>query len=270
MDVGAVTAIFIGPVFGLAVYDFTRFPNNAMTTYDVDTTTLVYYGVWCLTLLVLYACYFRFAREKCIEWVEIMYHRYLNDVARLLYDASFLFVSGGVRSKIDRRPELYVGCLIGYAVIYASIFEAFKKRKIVIVWNRHRRQIGQRDLGVECDPDTLQKHPELDESTNVDAIIVGVVGFLGLVFLSIDLLMTAWTVSPSFFAVYTTIFFVVVGVHAFMMMYAQHYHVHHWALALLGAHACVFDSMTSTTAQAMFVAVYVHGMACFGAENVFL
>lgn len=41
----------------------------------------------------------------------------------------------------------------------------------------------------------------------------------------------------------------------------------YWAFLL--AHVCVFDSMTSEVAQAMFCGSYIHGAALFGIEPCF-
>lgn len=46
-------------------------------------------------------------------------------------------------------------------------------------------------------------------------------------------------------------------------------HVHHWYWAFVAAHFPVFDTALSFVAQAIFLAVYIHGAACFGLEPIF-
>lgn len=242
MDVGFATVAFVGPVVGLGIHDFTRFPTNMSSYVYAETVTIVYYSIWCLALMLMYVSFYYCVRRE--DWVQIVYRRSLNDVARLLYDASFLFVSGGVRNKMEKDPGLFFGTLVGYAVAYGVVFALFEKRNIKFTKDGLRQNSNVR-------------------------IVIGIVT-VAMILLFIDLLMTAWTISAVFFSVYATVFFGVCIVHAVMLCTdAKWFHLHHWATALMGAHACVFDSTTSIVAQAMFTAVYLHGMACFGAELVF-
>lgn len=46
-------------------------------------------------------------------------------------------------------------------------------------------------------------------------------------------------------------------------------HIHHWYWTFFAAHFPVFDSLLSYVSQALFLGVYLHGVACFGLEPIF-
>ena len=46
-------------------------------------------------------------------------------------------------------------------------------------------------------------------------------------------------------------------------------HLHHWYWPVPLAHMCVFHTDVSMLAQAIFLAVHIHGVVCFGVEPLF-
>lgn len=49
----------------------------------------------------------------------------------------------------------------------------------------------------------------------------------------------------------------------------SHLHLHHWYWPLPLAHMCTFVSDVSLLSQAMFIGMFIHGVACFGSEELF-
>lgn len=176
----------------------------------------------------------------------------LDAVFRLVYDASFLYVAASIKDKIffpEHLPQgVFLALILGFTLVYTVVFEVWRDRDIKFTYER------------------ITKSPLTAFAVTVCAGIV--------VLVLVNLLLTAWRVSVFFFTVYTTVVFFVIGAHAVAWLVctahgSAYVHLHHYYVALLCAHACIFGSNSSMVVQAGFVGVYLHGISVFGPETIF-
>lgn len=230
--VAALAAPFVVPIVVLCSLDFAH-PAPLTTTFAVDGLDLPYFIGFAS---VLFLCFIPLATLRQGA------RNSLDDTLRLLYHSAFLYVAAGIRPKLETNAPLYVGCFVGFYVLYTAAFATANTRLHI----------------------TLEKD-------NVSWAAVFAVAFCAptLVLLFSNLMFRAHAVSPAFFVLYVVIFFVVLLILMGLMLQSTKYHLHHWFLSLACAHACVFTNDVCLVAQALFLASYVHGMGLFGQERMF-
>jgi len=231
LEIIACSLPFVVPTLTLSILDFVQPQNVTSHANQVDPLTPAYFFAFVGALAVAFALLTPLSPKR---------GRRQNDVARLFYDAAFLFLASNVRLKVDRSPGLYVGCFCAYLVVYTGAFEICKRRNVVIVPN-----------------------------INCSSALALLAALVALCPLAANFLFAAWRVSVDFFVVYASVFFSAFAIGVFMIWSAPSFHLHHRLTSLLAAHACVFATDVSIVSQAMFLAVYVHGMSVFGAEKAF-
>lgn len=169
-------------------------------------------------------------------------------LSRLLYDGSFLYAAAGIREKIfePERPLLMGSFLVWYAYFALLYTVGFLVVNSVV--------------HVTLTPEHMYKRWWA-------VIPAGAVVLLALS----NQLYAAWRVSETFFTAYVSVASIVVLAHFLVpLLYSRvRVHLHHWYWALLCAHACIFNTPASQVSQAMFFAVYMHGVCVFGADEVF-
>lgn len=250
---GAANVVFVS--LDLAVYD----ASNVHVVHELvanvtapDHLAPLRYFTW---IGFLVSVFLTFRASIAMGWIKdkgMDLSLGLDAVFRLVYDGSFLYVASAVKDKIfdpEHLPQgVFLALVVGFAALYTVAFEIWRDRNIKFTYNR------------------VTKSPLTAFAIAVCALIV--------VLVVVNLLLTAWRVSVFFFTVYTTVLLFVVSAHvvAWLVCHTHgtaYMHIHHYYLALLGAHACIFGTNSSVVIQAGFVAVYLHGLSVFGPESIF-
>ena len=214
-----------------AIEGFARGTKIDVVT-DVDVPSIAYFLGWISITTIVFI-----VTRHALSNGPVVF----NDLSRFVYQSSFLYAAAEIRPKIDTYPYILIPTFFAYLVAFSIVFKRFKNLEIRLV-------------------------PELNRNT---VVAVCIVGAYACVFVS-DLFYSAWRVSVDFFIVYVVLFLTGVAAYAFIVSFVSpQWHAHHWFLALMFAHACVFVTPSVTLAQAMFLAVHVHGMAVFGPDPLF-
>lgn len=250
---GAANIVFIS--LDLAEYD----ASNVHVVHELvanvtapDNLAPLRYFTW---IGFLVGAFLAFRIVVALDWIKdkgMGLSFGLDALFRLVYDGSFLYVAAAIKDKIfypEHLPQgVFLALILGFIIVYTVAFEVWRDRDIKVTYDR------------------ITKSP-------LTAFAVAVcAGIVILVF--VNLLLTAWRVGVFFFTVYATILFFVIGAHvvAWLVCNAHgtaYIHLHHYYIAILCAHACIFGSNSSMVIQSGFVAVYIHGIAVFGPETIF-
>ena len=167
-----------------------------------------------------------------------------EDWIKLLYFSVVLGAVGGVAGRVWSTPW-FVAVVGAFLALYTWLFESVRERRITI------------------SPQML-----MGDHWKFGIAVVLFATVVSLLALSSQLI-TAFRVSQEFFFAYLALVLLVGGAHVALLCFNKNFHVHHWYWSLILAHACVFDTTVSMLAQAMLLAVHIHGVACFGYEPVF-
>lgn len=232
----AFSPAIVAVALELSQYD----PNDNLheRIWTHDALSVPRYVFWLIVLISLYAILTMLFGKKTRA-------DHANDIARLIYDGSVLYATGFAEREGFDMPFIgipYFGLVIGYVLVYSSVF-VFAEKEVVEVTNRR----------------ALELWPYL-------SLMV-----IPIAFVLAYMCMLAFRISPAYFSLY--VFLIVVTPVAHVVVYSllgcKLFHVHHWYWAILCAHACHFDTNASRVCRAAFIAVYVHGVSAFGAQNVY-
>lgn len=210
---------------------------------------------WLLVLLVVYFAYRTLGRKLGIKLHDKTLAKHKDDLLRLVYFGMTMAAVGGIAKRIEEGVVnhetglTFIPLTLCYCIFFTIIFELVKERDITLSVGLMDNKIG---LFVVC------------------------LGFVtGLLVVSV-LFVTAWEVGPNFFAMYLGV--TLVGLLAHVIMFfpwvpgvqgRSYLHLHHWYWSVPLAHMCVFHTDVSMLAQAIFLAIHIHGVDCFGVEPLF-
>jgi len=216
---------------------------------------LIALSQWLGTLLLLYVAYRVIGRKVGIKLHEKTIAKHKDDILRLVYYGMTMAAVSGIASRIEEgvvNSETglsFIPLTIAYCVFFTFIFELVKERDITLSIGLFENKIG---------------------------LLVVFLAFCTCLLVLTALFLTAWQVSTSFFAMYTGVF--LVGFFSHLAMFCpvvpglpgrSYLHLHHWYWSVPLAHMCVFHTDVSMLAQAIFLAVHIHGVDCFGVEPLF-
>ena len=215
---------------------------------------------WIMTVVAVYIA-LRIAGHHVPSRYRIKLHaksaaKHKDDVLRLLYYALTLCAVGGVAARIDENiinteTQLsFIPLVLVYTVAFTMLFEFVKDQDITLSATLRENSLG---------------------------ISVVVIGVLLLCILLVSLFNSAWKVSSSFFQMYVGLFVVCLVIHFALFLPRipcttrgrSFLHVHHWYWPVPLAHMCIFNTDSAMLAQAIFLAVHLHGVGCFGTETLF-
>lgn len=194
-------------------------------------------------------------RRVGIKLHEKTLAKHKDDLLRLVYFGMTMAAVGGIAIRIEEgvvNHETglpFVPLTLAYCVFYTFIFELVKERDITLSVGLFENKIG---------------------------MIVVAVGMLTGTFVVVSMFLTAWQVSSSFFLMYCGV--AGAGSIAHVIMFCptipgvpgrSYLHLHHWYWSVPLAHMCVFHTDVSMLAQAMLLAIHIHGVDCFGVEPLF-
>lgn len=214
---------------------------------------------WLLVLLAIYLAFRVLGPKLGIKLHDKTLAKHKDDLLRLLYFGMAMATMGGISARIEegvvntQTGLSFIPLVVCYSVFYTFIFELLKDKNITI-------SIGLFDPSV----------PKL-------TIIVLLTSVLTCLLVLVCLFLTAYQVGQGFFAMYCGVTAVGFVLHAFMFLVScfpgidgrSFVHLHHWYWSVPLAHMCVFHTDVSMLSQAIFLAVHVHGVDCFGVEPLF-
>jgi hypothetical protein len=218
-------------------------------------TFLLALSQWLAVLLLVYVLYRVMGRRVGIKLHEKTLAKHKDDLLRLVYFGMTMAAVGGIATRIEEgvvNTETglsFIPLTLAYCVFFTFIFELVKERDITLSIGLFENKMG---------------------------LFVVSLAFCTCVLVIAALFLTAYQVSPSFFAMYTGVF--IVGLLAHITMFCpgfpgvpgrSYLHLHHWYWSVPLAHMCVFHTDVSMLAQAIFLAVHIHGVDCFGVEPLF-
>lgn len=210
---------------------------------------------WLGTLIVTYIVYRALGRRLGIKLHDKTLAKHKDDLLRLVYFGMTMAAVGGIAVRLEENVVnsetglTFIPLTLAYAVFYTVIFELVKERDITLSYGLFENKVG---------------------------MIVVLLGFSTCILVLVCLFMTAWQVSTSFFTMYAGVF--AVGLLAHFVMFIpvfpgipgrSYLHLHHWYWSAMMSHMCVFHTDVSMLAQAIFLAVHIHGVDCFGVEPLF-
>jgi hypothetical protein len=255
-------AIFLAPVLVALIREFYGF--NAEKKQDHLLLPIMHRGgpnflialsQWLGTLLVVYLLYRLLGRRVGIKLHEKTLAKHKDDILRLVYFGMTMAAVGGIATRIEEgvvNTETglrFIPLTLAYCVFFTFIFELVKERDITLSVGLFENKIG---------------------------LIVVFMAFCTCILVLVCLFLTAWQVSSGFFAMYCGVS--AVGSLAHLAMFCpvvpgvpgrSYLHLHHWYWSVPLAHMCVFHTDVSMIAQAIFLAVHIHGVDCFGVEPLF-
>lgn len=236
---------FTAPVVSIAIIQIVDFASNGIFPGQVELAAPVLDSVfiaifigWLLFLVAAYAGLRSATARLKLALPPRTRDDHGNEIVRLVYCGVMLAIAGGVGGRIRHQPW-FLAVIVLYIIAYTAVYECGRKFRIV--------------LGSEC-------------SHSMSAFAISFFSCILGVFVGICLFITAFRVSLDFFTLYITCVIIIVALHAGLFGWGVRIHVHHWYWGLLAAHICVFRTDLSMVAQAMAIAIYIHGAACFGHE----
>jgi len=212
-------------------------------------------STWLGFLIVVYFFYRIFGRRIGIKLHDKTLAKHKDDLLRLVYFGMTMAAVGGIATRIEEGVVnhetglTFIPLTLAYCVFFTFIFELVKERDITLSIGLFENKIG---------------------------LFVVFLAFCTCLMVLAALFLTAWQVSPSFFAMYVGVS--VVGLISHLVMFCpiipgvagrSYLHLHHWYWSVPLAHMCVFHTDVSMLAQAIFLAVHIHGVGCFGVEPLF-
>ena len=264
----ALYALGLTPIILAAVRQMGGLPQTQTQTSPQVTTsfsegppTLLAWVVWMSFQLVLYVIvrnlWFLHKNDKTKK-SESAHKR---DLLCMLYLSVTLTLIGRISSKMDWLTPGYndratwgipfLVVVLLYFILYTVMFQLVPAK-------------------IELTYETLCR------GNNAYTIIILLLTVVLVLAVVAGLMETSWNVGgngggPWFFSFYVGTFVVVAVVHAVLFgpCTPGDIHVHHWYWPLPLAHAACFDTELSAWAQAMFIAVHLHGLILFGAAPVF-
>ncbi|KAH9261924.1 hypothetical protein BASA81_000580 [Batrachochytrium salamandrivorans] len=265
----ACYVIFLGPLM-LAVYrEYHEFFNAETATSHPNLLLpimsrggpqfLIAISEWLIVLLLIYLGFRVIGPRLNIKLHDKTLAKHKDDLLRLLYFGMAMATMGGISARIEEgivNTETglsFIPLVVGYCVFYTFIFELLKDKDITL-------SVGLFDPAV----------PKL-------TLVVLLTSFVTCVLVLACLFLTAYQVSESFFAMYCGVALAGFLLHAFLFVVScfpgvsgkSFVHVHHWYWSVPLAHLCVFHTDVSMLSQAIFLAVHMHGVDCFGVEPLF-
>jgi hypothetical protein len=182
--------------------------------------------------------------------------KHKDDMLRLCYFAMTMALVAGIATRIDEgvvntETQLkFLPLVLAYTIAYTIVFEIC------------------RDFDITLGPGLC---------SNKIGIIVVITGFFTVVAVLVSLFLTAWNVGPEFFAMYAGTSAVGFIAHCILFLVpwvpfangVAWTHLHHWYWPVPLSHLCVFHTDVSNLAQAIFLAIHLHGVSCFGVDPLF-
>ena len=216
---------------------------------------LIALSQWLGMLVVVYFVYRLLGRRVGIKLHDKTLAKHKDDILRLVYFGMTMAAVGGIATRIEEgvvNTETglpFIPLTLAYCVFFTFIFELVKERDITLSIGLFENKVG---------------------------MLVVFLAFCTCLLVLVALFLTAWQVSTSFFAMYLGV--CLVGLFAHIAMFCpvipgvagrSHLHLHHWYWSVPLAHMCVFHTDVSMLAQAIFLAVHIHGVDCFRVEPLF-
>jgi len=181
--------------------------------------------------------------------------KHKDDIVRLVYFQMAVCAVGGISIRIEEGVVntetglTFIPLVLVYIFFYTFIFELVKDRDITL------------SVGL------------LYNGLNIFVVAIGVTT---MVLVSVSLFLTARAVGEDFFVMYVGVTAVVFVLHVLLFLPVvpgvpsrSWLHVHHWYFPVPLMHMCLFHTDVSMLAQAIFLAVHIHGVDCFGIEPLF-
>lgn len=246
--------VYIIGVIPLVVSLIRYFIHFAETDSTVSVATLhpgglaflLAVGKWLSLIILLYTAYRLLFRRWKHHPKTIVQHK--EDFIKFIYIGICMSALAGVAIRVDTNVA-FIPFVCFYSVLYGILFELATKWKITLTTHILRNPIG---------------------------ILISVITVILCLLTLIALCMMAWQVSITFFTIYMSAF-VSLGLVHFMLAFPilpgftgiSYFHVHHWYWSVILAHFCIFQTEASMIAQAIFLAIHIHGVSCFGMDPLF-
>lgn len=237
--------------------------NTATTTTSIfvmkGSGTAI--GEWLGVLLLLYLMLWAFGKAGFkVNHKSPDQHK--DDILRMLYYGIVLGSLGGVAGRIDSSSSLdgsggsggpggdsgstYFPLAVGYyCIVFTAMFELVRDYQIELSVNGF--------------------------TSSIVSILVVVSSMALCILVVVSHVLAAARISRDFLSIYANVILGCFLVHLILFLPSKHVsvHVHHWYWSLPLAHMCIFNTDVSMIAQAMFLGIHVHGVACFGIESLF-
>ena len=212
----------------------------------LGTISLLYLLLWCLG-----KAGFKVNHKTSAQ------HR--DDLLRMLYYGIVMASLGGVAGRIDNqnnRPYFPV-VVAYYCIVFAAMFELV------------------RDYNIQLSTTTATVNVAANVTKSVVSGIVVVSGVAICMLVIASHVYSAFRVpNREFLTLYANLVIGCLVVHAILFLpmgirSTASIHVHHWYWSLPLAHMCIFNTDVSMISQAMFLGIHIHGVSCFGIEQIF-
>jgi hypothetical protein len=231
------------------------------TTELVSVEPLPYGGqmglaCWLAALMALYVFLRTLAQYVPIKTHSKSAASHKEDILRMLHCGIAIAVLGGVSARlesgrVDGVTNLsFIPLVTVFTLFYTLLFEVV------------------RDVKMTLSADMAQNIPTLVTFTSSLLVIIAVVRSHA---------SHAWMQPPAFRNAFFGWTALILMVHILLFFVPRlpgtegvaYLHLHHWYWPLPLVHLCVFPTDVSMLAQAMFLGVAIHGIACFGTERMF-